>query len=85
VGGRSAAVAGTGETTSPTNRQRDEVTHGATVACIACGADVAAGRQRWREVAAVAAQLSRAHDASVRASFKRRLRLTSGPRHFFIY
>jgi hypothetical protein len=46
VGGRSAAVAGRGETTSPTDRQRDEVTHGAAVACVARGADVAAGRQR---------------------------------------
>jgi hypothetical protein len=76
------AVTGSGETTSPMDRQRDEVTHGAAAACIARGADVAVGRQREREVAAAAAQLSRARDASVRAPFKRRVRLTSGPRHF---
>jgi hypothetical protein len=75
------AVVGRGETAS-TDRQRDEVTYRAAAACIAHGADVVAGRQRRREVAAVAMQLSRERDASVRAPFKRRLRLTSGPRHF---
>jgi hypothetical protein len=48
---RSAAVAGRGETAS---RQRDGVTHGATTACVAHGADVATGRQHRREVAATA-------------------------------
>jgi hypothetical protein len=43
VGRRSAAVTGRGETTSPTDRQRDKVTHGATAACVARGADVAVG------------------------------------------
>jgi hypothetical protein len=33
-------------TTSLLDRQRDEVTHGAAAACVARGADVAAGRQR---------------------------------------
>jgi hypothetical protein len=61
-----------------------EVTHGAAAACVLCGADVVAGRQHWRKVAAEATQLSRARDASVRAPLKRRLRLTSGPRRFFI-
>jgi hypothetical protein len=50
----SAAVVGRGETASPTDRQHDEVTHGATAACVACGADGAAGRQRRCEVAAAA-------------------------------
>jgi hypothetical protein len=84
-GWRSAAVAGRGETASPTDRQRDEVTHGAVAACVARGADVAAGRQCRCEVAAAAAQLSHARDASIQAPFKQRLRMTSGPRHFFIY
>jgi hypothetical protein len=52
---------------------------------VARGADVVAGRQRRHEMAAAAEQLSCAHDSSVWAPFKRRLRLTSGPRHFFIY
>jgi hypothetical protein len=82
VGGRSVAVTGRGGTTSSTDRQCDEVTHGAAATCIMRGADVAAGRQYWREVAAVAAQLSHARDASVQALFKRRLRR---PQHFFIY
>jgi hypothetical protein len=56
------------------------VTHGAAAACIARGADVAAGLQRRHEVAAAAAQLSRARDASIRTPLKRCLRLTSGPR-----
>jgi hypothetical protein len=77
------AVTGRGETASPTDRQRDGVTHGATAACVARDADVAAGWQRRREVAAMAMQLSRACDASVRVPFKWRLRLTSGPRQFF--
>jgi hypothetical protein len=47
-----AAVAGRGEAASSTDRQRDEVTHGAAATCITRGADVAAGRQRRREVAA---------------------------------
>jgi hypothetical protein len=63
----SAAFAGRGETASPTDRQRDGVTHGVAAACVARGADVAASRQRRREVAAAVAQLSRVHDASVRA------------------
>jgi hypothetical protein len=42
----SAAVAGRGETASPTDRQRDGVMHGVAAACVARGADVAAGRQR---------------------------------------
>jgi hypothetical protein len=42
VGGCSAAVAGRGEMASPTNRQRDEVTHRPVAACVARGADVAA-------------------------------------------
>jgi hypothetical protein len=81
---RSAAVARREEMASPMYRQRDEVTHGAAAACVACGADVAAGRQCRCEVAVAAVQLSRAHDASVRAPFKQR-RLTSGPRQFFSY
>jgi hypothetical protein len=68
--------------TSLSDRQRDEVTYGAAAACVARGVDVAAGRQRRHEVATVATQLSHACDASVRAPFKRRLKLTSGPRHF---
>jgi hypothetical protein len=43
------------ETVSPMDRQRNEVTHGAAAACVVCGADVAAGRQFWRELVAVAA------------------------------
>jgi hypothetical protein len=43
VGGRSAAVAGRGEMASPTNRQRDEVTHRPAAACVVRGADVVAG------------------------------------------
>jgi hypothetical protein len=54
--------------------------------CVEAGRQVVAvGRQRHCEVAAVAEQLSRKCDASDRALFKRRLRLTSGARHFFIY
>jgi hypothetical protein len=49
------AVTGRGETASPTDRQRDEVTHGAAAACVVRGADVAAGRQHRCEVAAVVA------------------------------
>jgi hypothetical protein len=64
------------------DRQRNEMTHGAAVACVAHGADVAASQQRRCEVAAAAAQLSRVRDASVRALFKRLLRLTSGPQNF---
>jgi hypothetical protein len=41
---RSVAVTGRGETVSPTDRQRDGVTHGAAATCIAHVADVAAGR-----------------------------------------
>jgi hypothetical protein len=41
---RLAAVTGRGETASPTDRQRDGVTHGAAAACVARGVDVAAGR-----------------------------------------
>jgi hypothetical protein len=77
---RSVAVAGKRETTSPMDRQRDGVTHGAAAACVAHGADVAAGQQRRREVAAAATQLLRARDASVRAPLKQRVRLTSEPR-----
>jgi hypothetical protein len=51
------AVVGRGGTTSPTDRQRDEVTYRVAAACIAHGADVVAGRQRRREVAAVAMKL----------------------------
>jgi hypothetical protein len=58
------------------------MTHGAAATCVARGADVEAGRQCWCEVAVAAKQLSHACDASVRAPFKWRLRLTSGPRHF---
>jgi hypothetical protein len=43
---------------------------------------MAAGRQHQREVVAAAKQLSRVCNASVRAPFKRRQRLTSGPQHF---
>jgi hypothetical protein len=81
---RSVAVTGRGETTSPMDRQRNGVTHGAVAACVVRGADLAAGRQRRREVAAAAAQLSCTRDTSIRAPLKRRLRLTSGPRWFFI-
>jgi hypothetical protein len=57
--------------------------HGAAAACTAHGADVAAGRQHRREVVAVIEQLLHARDASDRAPFKQRLRLTSGPRQIF--
>jgi hypothetical protein len=67
---------------SPTDRQRDEVTHGAAVACDVRGADVAADRQLRRKVAAAATQLSHTRDAIIRTPFKRRLRLTSGPSIF---
>jgi hypothetical protein len=40
---RSVAIVGRGETVSPMDRQRNGVTHGATAACVACGADLAAG------------------------------------------
>jgi hypothetical protein len=70
---------------SLSDRQRDEITHGAAAACVTSGADVAASRQRRHEVVAAAMQLSRTRDASIRAPFKQRLRLTSGPRYFFIY
>jgi hypothetical protein len=53
------------------------MTHGAAAAYVVHGADMAAGRQRRREV--VAEQLLRARDASVWALFKRRQRLKSGP------
>jgi hypothetical protein len=72
-------------TASLSDRQRNEMTHGAAAACVARGANVAAGRQHQRKVVAVAEQLSHAWDASVWAPFKRRLRLTCGARHFFIY
>jgi hypothetical protein len=61
------------------------VMHGVAAACVVLGADVAVGQQRWCEVAAAAAQLSRACDASPRAPFKRPLRMTGGLHHFFIY
>jgi hypothetical protein len=54
-----------------------------TTACVTRGADVAVGQRRC-EVVAAATQLSRTLDASVRASFKQRLRLASGPGNFFI-
>jgi hypothetical protein len=72
-------------TASLSYRQRDEMIYGAVAACVTHGADVVAGRQCRRDVAAAAAQLSHARDTSVRAPFKRRPRLTSGPRHLFIY
>jgi hypothetical protein len=40
---------------SPMDRQRNEVTHGATTACVTRGANMAAGRQRQRKVVAAAA------------------------------
>jgi hypothetical protein len=44
------------------------------------------GRPRWSlGHRCVAKQLAHAHEASDRVPFKRRLRLTSGPRYFFIY
>jgi hypothetical protein len=46
----------------------------------------ARGRPRWSSGhRCVAEQLARAREASDPAPFKRRLRLTSGPRHFLIY
>jgi hypothetical protein len=66
-GRRSAAVTGRGEMASPTDRERDEVMHGATATCVTRGADMAAARQRQGKVAAAIAQLSCACDASVRA------------------
>jgi hypothetical protein len=66
----SAAIAGRGEMASTTDRQGDGVMHGAAAACVARGVDVAAGRQRQREVAAAAVQQSRTCDASVRASVR---------------
>jgi hypothetical protein len=59
-GQRSTVVAGRGEMGSPMDRQCDGMTHGVVAACIARGADMAAGQQRRREVAAAAVQLSRA-------------------------
>jgi hypothetical protein len=76
---RPAVVAGRGETVSPTDRQRDGGMHGAVDACVVRGADVAAGQQCQHEVVAAAMQLSRARDASFRASLNQHLRLTSGP------
>jgi hypothetical protein len=70
------------ERASLSDRQREEKMHGAAAACVARGADVVAGQQHRREVVAAAKQLSRVRNASVRAPFKRRQRLTSGPRHF---
>jgi hypothetical protein len=61
------------------DRQRNEMMHTAAAACIACGLDMAASRQCQCEVVAAAEQLSCVRDASVRALFKRRLRVTSGP------
>jgi hypothetical protein len=81
--GEMVPAAGRRETVSPTDRQRDGVTHRAAAARVARGADVVAGQHRRREVAAAAAQLSCVRDASVRVPLKRRLRLTSGPRQFF--
>jgi hypothetical protein len=80
---RSADIMERGETVSPTDRQRDGVTHGAVAACVARGAEVVASRQRRREVAVAAAQLSCARDASIRAPLKRSLRLWA-PVIFFI-
>jgi hypothetical protein len=80
---RLVAVMGRGETTSPTDRQHDGVTHETAAACVARGADVAAGRQRQRVVATVAVQLSCTRDSNVQAPLKQRLRLTSGPWQFF--
>jgi hypothetical protein len=42
------------ERASLSNRQHEEMTHGAVATCVACGADVAAGQQRRREVVAAA-------------------------------
>jgi hypothetical protein len=58
------------------------VTPGAAAACAARGADVAASRQRRREVVVVAVQLAHTREASDRAPFKRPLSLTGGPRIF---
>jgi hypothetical protein len=69
-GRRSVAVARRGETTPPMDGQHDGVTHRVAAACVARGADVAAGRQRRREVAVAAEQLSRACDSSVQAPAK---------------
>jgi hypothetical protein len=73
------------EWASLSNRQREQMTHGAAVACVTRGEDVAAGRQHRCEVVAAAEQLLREWDDGAQPSFKRRLRLTSGPRYFFIY
>jgi hypothetical protein len=53
-------------TTSLSDRQRNEVTHGAAAACIAYGGHAVAGRQRWHEVAVAAVQLPCATPASGR-------------------
>jgi hypothetical protein len=46
--------------TSLSDRQHEEMTHGAAAACVVHGADVVAGRQHRHEVVAAAVQLSRA-------------------------
>jgi hypothetical protein len=66
-------------TASLLDRQRNEMMHAAAAACIAHGLDVAASRQCRCEVVAAAEQLPCVRDASVRALFNRRLRVTSGP------
>jgi hypothetical protein len=73
------------ERASLSNRQREEMMHGVAAACVTRGEDVAAGRQHQYEVVATAEQLLHEWDASAQPPFKRRLRLTSGRRYFFIY
>jgi hypothetical protein len=45
-------------TTSLSDRQHEEMTHGAAATCVVRGADVAADQQRRHEVVAAAEQLS---------------------------